>query len=119
MSQSVYCRVSGARSKQLVRILAKRFAGSSSIRAGIQKRKIDVESILYILSEEGAMEEYNAVRISVQSSKGGLVLFEDGEKLPYDAEVGAEILSPNQVWFCVEIGDGNYQSLGCGCIYAR
>ena len=117
VTKTLCCKVSGSRSKQVSRALAKRLAGAKNILDGIKEKNLKIEDVFYLLAEEGAMEDALSVRISLQSAKGVLTLYEDGVKLPYVQSTGEEILSASDVWLCVDLGKGNYQSIGYGCIW--
>lgn len=101
--------VSGARSKQSARALAKRLAGSEALKRGIRKGEIDIESVLF-----AALEEERAERISVRDGKGEIVVWEDGRRMSHSEETGKRIAETSVVEICLKLCDGNYGATAYG-----
>ena len=114
----LFCRVAGAKSKQLARALSKKLVGLQGIRNMLACKELvlDLESVFYALAELEAVNTYEKVQISIRSQKGEMLLFEDGKRLPYNEERVLELLSCAEAGLCVQLNVGNYVSCAYGCI---
>ena len=111
---AIRCKVLGARSKPLARMISKRLASCDIIKRAIIRNGIDVDGILYVLSEFEGIDDYSRVEIFIQSGEKKVVLFEDERKIFLLDDTIREALNAEDVTLCVRIGRGNYASTSYG-----
>ena len=113
---ALYCNVVGVKSKQTARAFAKALAGNSALRKSIAKGRLDLESIVFLAAETGAMERFSNVKISLGEKKESLLLLEDGKKLPRNESLESALLSGEEVYLTVDFASGNYKALAIGSL---
>ena len=112
--KALLCTVLGARSKQVSRAISKKIATSDVVKKSLLRNDIDVDGILYILSEFDAVGDYACVEIYLQAGEKRLVLYEDEKKIRAPEELRREMLRAPKANLCVRIGYGNYASTAYG-----
>lgn len=108
------CKILGARSKPISRALAKRIATSDIVKRAAIRNDVDVDGILYILSEFEGVNDYSCVEIYLQTEDNKLVLYEDERKIRLSDELRRQGLNARDATLCVRIGRGNYSSTAYG-----
>ncbi len=104
------CRVEGAKSKRVARETAKALATSSAIKNGLREGTVNVDEAVCILHGTSERTALNQIALSVKSSNGEAVLFEDNKRARLCESALANILSANQTEICLKIGQGNYSA---------
>ncbi|MBQ8394114.1 MAG: bifunctional ornithine acetyltransferase/N-acetylglutamate synthase [Clostridia bacterium] len=115
--KAISCTVTGVKSKQLARTLAKKLLSLRGVREMLSTAQdsSDVESVIYALAEEEAVNGYDKIQISVRSENGVLLIFEDGRRLPCAKKRLQEVLMGVETGLFVALNEGNYSS----CAYGR
>lgn len=112
--KTMFCKVLGARSKQVSRTLSKKIAMSDVVKKSVLHNDIDVEGILYMLSESDAVSDYSCVEIYLETEDKRLVLYEDERKIITGEEQRRAMFTSPKTGLCVRIGYGNYASTAYG-----
>lgn len=112
------CKVLGAKSKQISRILSKKLVGAEFLRRAIASGEVDIEGILYATAQVGEISDISRLRIKIKSEGKELLLFEEGVKQPINEEKMKEFLSSNEVDILLELNEGNFTSCAYGCVRA-
>ena len=110
------CEILSAKSKQIARELAKKIVGTSAIKRGLADGTVDIDGVLYILSELKAAKEFFDIKIAVKTSQTRLLLFEDGKKLPQNPALIKELLLGKEIFLEIDLSEGNFRSVAFGCI---
>lgn len=108
------CKVTGARSKQSAREIAKRVVGAEIIKKMLLQGESDVESVLYTVHSVASEIDFSKIRICLENGSGSLVLFEDGRTLPTKKEHLQRFTEGKELCLCVELGAGNYAATAFG-----
>ena len=114
--KGLLCEILSAKSKQIARELAKKIVGTSAIKRGLADGTVDIDGVLYILSELKAAKEFFDIKIAVKTSQTRLILFEDGKKLPQNPALIKELLLGKEIFLEIDLSEGNFRSVAFGCI---
>lgn len=109
------CKSRGARSKQLSRSIARAVVSSLGLKTALGRNELDMEALLFTVSNIGEGIDLSRLQISVYSKNGKLVLYEDGATLSIQKEVVYKTLDTDEVEITVDLGMGNYSSVAFGC----
>ena len=107
-NQTVFCKVTGAKSKQTARALALSIVENEKIKNA--SGKICTENILYKIAEKCEGIDMQTVRASVAFGENETVLYEDGEKIP----VSLDLTAFDEIGFCIDLSQGNYSATAYG-----
>lgn len=112
--KTLFCRVSGAKSKVLSRTLARRIVGAYAFKESVKSGRLHLDYILgTILSERETTE---GVEIGLRSEKGSVVLCADGEPLRRAFERESAVLSASEAELFIDLHEGNFAATAYGCI---
>lgn len=114
VGQTIRCRVLGAKSKPLSRAISKRIATSDVVKRAVLRNEIDVDGIMYLLSEFDGINDYSRVQIFLQSTERKMVIYEDERKILFSKETLQSVLNASDVVLGVRVGNGNYTSTAYG-----
>ena len=112
----IKCRVVGANSKQVARLLAKEIVGASITKEGISSGKINAESFVYFVWKYAGTLQADKIQVSILSKNGRFVLFDEENEIIPSNELMQNILSTDEVEIVVDLNDGNYSALAYGRI---
>ena len=115
----VYCKVTGAKSKQISRALARLVVGNLHVKRMPLCGKLQVEHILYMITEICADADISTVRISVCLPEQKAVIYEEGKKIPVCAEWQIALLQALEIGIEIELSQGNYASVAYGSACAN
>lgn len=110
------CSVSGARSKQVARGLAKRLAMSSKIKSMLLKGELDPTTLVYEANEFAPMLPLNRISISIGTREATHWILQDGRRLDLSEETCFNLSKANEVILHVDLAMGNFGATGYGCI---
>lgn len=108
------CTVSGAKSKQTARAVAKALAGAECLRLAGARKRLETDALVYTVLQEVKGLKLNEVQISVSANGKTLSVFEDGKKLAYGRELLAELFSARETTVEVSLFEGNYSATAYG-----
>ncbi len=107
------CQVQGAISKEVARSIAKALVGAESIKVGLRRGKFDVKSALFLALEKGNQVQVGKMQLGVRSTAGEVVLYENGEELPFSSAILDKHLA-GEVELFLALGEGNFQATAYG-----
>ena len=110
------CQILGAKSKQIARELSKKIVGAGAVKKCFLKERADVDGVLFALAEMSGEENASEIKIAVRTPHARLLVFEDGKKLPQNANLMQELLSEKEITLEIDLGSGNYRATAFGCI---
>lgn len=113
--KAIQCKVTGAKSKQLARAVAKNLVGSSVVKNLFLRGEVDMEGVLYSLYSIEGYQDFSHLQISLQASGTQLVLYEDEMRIPGNRLLLDSALNSADLTFCVRVGNGNYEAIAYGC----
>lgn len=114
MGRTIRCQLLGAKSKPLARLIAKRIATSSIIKSAVARNEIDIDGIMFLLTEFEGINDYSKVQIFLQSADKKMVIYEDERRIVFSDATMRQMLSATDLIVGVRIGNGNYGAIAYG-----
>ncbi|WP_044915320.1 bifunctional ornithine acetyltransferase/N-acetylglutamate synthase [Butyrivibrio sp. WCE2006] len=108
-------KVVNADTKENARTLAKSVICSSLTKAMIYGHDANFGRILCALGYSGVLFDPDKIELSIESSKGSILLFKNGEPQPFDEEFATEVLSQKEVIAIADMHTGNDEATAWGC----
>ena len=109
------CEVSGAKDEQNAKIIAKSIICSSLVKAAMFGSDANWGRILCAIGYSGADVDVNRVDVFFKSSKGEILVCENGAGVDFSEEIAKEILLEDEITIVVKLGDGNACATSWGC----
>ena len=109
------CSVSGACDEENAKIMAKSVICSSLVKAAMFGSDANWGRILCAIGYSGAQVDVNKVDVSFKSSKGEIIVCQNGAGVDFSEEKAKEILLENEITVNVQLGDGNGSATAWGC----
>ncbi len=109
------CSVSGADSVSTAKTVAKSVICSSLLKAAMFGADANWGRVLCAIGYSGAPVEVEKVSVSFRSTKGEILVCENGAGVPFSEETAKEILLENEIEILVSLGEGAYSASAWGC----
>ena len=109
------CKVSGAKTKEAAKIVAKSVICSSLLKAAMFGADANWGRVLCAIGYSGADVDVNKIDVSFKSEKGEIAVCQMGSGIPFSEEIAKEILLQNQIEILVNLNDGEFASTAWGC----
>ncbi len=109
------CEVSGAKDDQNAKIIAKSIICSSLVKAAMFGSDANWGRILCAIGYSGADVDVQRVDVSFKSSKGEILVCQNGAGVDFSEEIAKEILLENEITIVVKLGDGSASTTSWGC----
>ena len=109
------CSVSGAYDEENARVIAKSVICSSLVKAAMFGSDANWGRVLCAIGYSGATVDVNKVGVSFVSSKGEIVVCENGAGVEFSEEIAKEILLQDEITIKVTLGDGSASATAWGC----
>lgn len=108
------CRVTGARSKQIARTIAKTVVGLQGLKNAIERKTTGVETIVYAVADCANGADITKLRVSFSSLGGEVTVFDEGIALNCSKETLEGVFSAEELEVRVDASEGNYASVAFG-----
>lgn len=112
--KSLCCKVTGARSKQIARTIAKTVVGLQGLKTALKNNATCVESIVYAVVECVSGADISKLRVSFSSLGGEVTVFDEGIALHCAKQTLERVFSAEMLEVSIEAGEGNYASVAFG-----
>ena len=109
------CEVSGAKDEKNAKIIAKSIICSSLVKSAMFGSDANWGRVLCAIGYSGAEVDVSKVFVSFKSSKGEVVVCENGAGVEFSEEIAKEILLEEEITIVVKLGDGDGKSVAWGC----
>ena len=109
------CEVSGAKDEQNAKIIAKSIICSSLVKAAMFGSDANWGRILCAIGYSGADVDVNRVDVFFKSSKGEILVCQNGAGVDFSEEIAKEILLEDEITIVVNLGDGSACATSWGC----
>ncbi len=109
------CHVKGAKDKQNARTVAKSVICSSLFKAAMFGADANWGRILCAIGYSGADTDVNKVAVSLASSKGEILVCQNGSGVDFSEEKAKEVLSEKEIDINITLGDGEACADAWGC----
>ena len=113
------CNVSGAKDEDTAKTVAKSVICSSLLKAAMFGADANWGRVLCAIGYSGAEVDVNKVGVSFKSSKGNILVCQNGAGVEFSEEKAKEILLQNEIEINVTLdsGDANATAWGCDLTY--
>jgi glutamate N-acetyltransferase/amino-acid N-acetyltransferase len=111
----VECTVTGAKTKEQARVVAKSVICSSLMKAAIFGADANWGRALCAIGYAPVEVDVHKVDMSFASAAGVLPVCKDGAGVPFSEEIAKEILSQDEVKLLIELNAGHEQAVAWGC----
>lgn len=109
------CKVSGAKTKEIAKTVAKSVICSSLTKAAMFGADANWGRVLCAIGYSGADVDVNKIDVAFTSPKGTVEVCKNGAGIFFSEEKAKEILLEKEIEIVVALNDGEYQSTAWGC----
>lgn len=111
----IECNVTGAKSKQTARVVAKSVVCSNLLKAAMFGADANWGRVLCAIGYSGAQVDIHKIDVAFTSSAGKIEVCEEGMGIDFSEDAAKKILSEKEIGIQIELHDGNYSSTAWGC----
>ena len=109
------CTVEGAKDEKNAKTIAKSVICSSLVKSAMFGSDANWGRVLCAIGYSGAEVDVSKVFVSFKSSKGEIVVCENGAGVDFSEELAKEILLQEEITIVVKLGDGSASATAWGC----
>ena len=109
------CKVTGAKSKEIAKTVAKSVICSSLTKAAMFGADANWGRVLCAIGYSGADVDVNKIDVSFASAKGEIPVCKNGAGIEFSEEIAKEILLEKEIDILVSLNDGEFSSTAWGC----
>ena len=109
------CKVSGAKTKEIARTVAKSVICSSLVKVAMFGSDANWGRVLCAIGYSGADVDVTKVDVSFKSAKGSIEVCKDGAGVPFSEEIAKEILLEDEIEILVSLNSGDASATAYGC----
>ena len=109
------CKVTGAKSKEIAKTVAKSVICSSLTKAAMFGADANWGRVLCAIGYSGADVDVNKIDVSFASAKGEIPVCKNGAGIDFSEEIAKEILLEKEIDILVSLNDGEFSSIAWGC----
>lgn len=108
-------KVTGAKTKDDARTLARAIVGSNLSKAAIFGCDANFGRFLCAMGYSGAKFDQNDVELFFESKKGTLKVFDHGNPIDFDEECAVSIMKEDEVMVVANMNEGDQEATAFGC----
>ena len=109
------CKVTGAKSKEIAKTVAKSVICSSLTKAAMFGADANWGRVLCAIGYSGADVDVNKIDVSFASAKGEIPVCKNGAGIDFSEEIAKEILLEKEIDILVSLNDGEFSATAWGC----
>ncbi len=109
------CKVSGAKTKDIAKTVAKSVICSSLLKAAMFGADANWGRVLCAIGYSGANVDVAKIDVSFVSNKGEIIVCQNGAGVDFSEEKAKEILLEKEIVIDIKLNDGEYDSTAWGC----
>ena len=109
------CKVSGAKDEATAKTVAKSVICSSLLKAAMFGADANWGRVLCAIGYSGACVDVNKIDVSFASSKGEILVCENGAGVDFSEEKAREILLEDEIDIIIGLGSGDASAVAWGC----
>ncbi len=109
------CRVDGAKTEQIARVVAKSVICSSLVKSAMFGSDANWGRILCAIGYAGQDVDVNKVAVSFRSAKGEILVCKNGAGVAFSEEKAKEILLEKEIEILVSLCEGEGTAVAWGC----
>ena len=109
------CKVSGARSKNAAKIIAKSVIQSSLFKAAMFGADANWGRVLCAVGYSGADVDVSKIDVAFKSRAGMLAVCKNGSGVEFSEEIAKQVLGEDEIQVLIECNDKNGKAVAWGC----
>ena len=109
------CKVSGAKTKDIAKTVAKSIICSSLTKAAMFGADANWGRVLCAIGYSGADVDVNKIDVCFESAKGNILVCKNGAGVDFSEEYAKQILLEKEIDIIVNLNDGNCDAVAWGC----
>ena len=109
------CKVSGAKSLEIAKVVAKSVICSSLTKAAMFGADANWGRVLCAIGYSGAKVDVNKIDVYFKSLKGEILVCQNGAGVDFSEEKAKEILLESEIEIIVNLNDGEASATAWGC----
>ena len=109
------CKVSGAKTKEIAKTVAKSVICSSLTKAAMFGADANWGRVLCAIGYSGADVDVQKIDVYFKSNKGEIQVCKDGSGVDFSEEKAKEILLESEIDIVINLNDGEFSSTAWGC----
>ena len=109
------CKVSGAKDEATAKTVAKSVICSSLLKAAMFGADANWGRVLCAIGYSGACVDVNKIDVSFASSKGEILVCQNGAGVDFSEEKAREILLEDEIDIIIGLGSGDASAVAWGC----
>ena len=109
------CKVSGAKSEDIAKTVAKSVVCSSLTKAAMFGSDANWGRILCAIGYSGAAVDVNKIDVAFASASGEIKVCKNGMGIDFSEEKAKEVLSEKEINILIDLNDGEFSSTAWGC----
>ena len=109
------CKVSGAKTKDIAKTVAKSIICSSLTKAAMFGADANWGRVLCAIGYSGADVDVNKIDVCFESAKGSILVCKNGAGVNFSEEYAKQILLEKEIDIIVNLNDGNCDAVAWGC----
>ena len=109
------CRVSGAKTEQTAKTVARSVISSSLTKAAMFGEDANWGRVLCAIGYSGADVDVNKVDVSFVSAAGEVTVCKDGAGVPFSEDLAAKVLHETEIDILIALNDGTGAATAWGC----
>lgn len=109
------CKVSGAKTKNIAKTVAKSIICSSLTKAAMFGADANWGRVLCAIGYSGADVDVNKIDVCFESAKGSILVCKNGAGVYFSEEYAKQILLEKEIDIIVNLNDGNCDAVAWGC----
>lgn len=113
--RKLVCLVRGAKSGRIAQTIACEVVGNALIKRGVGEGCVQAQDLIFLLSKHAEEQTCADARIFLSSSKGKVLLYENGNVLCMPPRTMKTICSEREVTIEILLSSGNYKAVATGC----
>lgn len=114
-SKLLECAVSGAKTKEDAKKVAKSVVCSSLLKAAMFGSDANWGRVLCAIGYSGAQVDVDKIDVLFKSNKGEILVCKNGSGVDFSEEIAKEILLEKEITIVVNLNDGENSSTAWGC----
>ena len=115
-NRALVCKVTGAKSKQVARVLAKRLVCAQNLKSMLANRTFEAVNLLYEVNAVAEDTDFLKLQLSIGTQFKTHVVFEDGRPIALKKEVIENLFTEREIIVMVALSGGNFGATSFGCI---
>lgn len=109
------CKVSGAKTKDIAKTVAKSVICSSLTKAAMFGADANWGRVLCAIGYSGAEVDVNKIDVAFASPAGTVEVCKNGAGIPFSEEIAKQVLLEKEIEIVVKLNDGEFDSVAWGC----